>query len=304
MSLRRQPLKVLADSMAPAARAWIRYSPLTMGKSWLWDRYFWRTRTFTCRTKFGMQVTGNTQDLIQSFLYYFGTWEPNITSWVTSRLNPGDYFIDVGANIGYYSLLAARLVGERGRVVAIEAHPSIYSLLNKNVELNRLRNIRTVCAAAADKKGSVQMFLAEPSNIGGTSMFHNKRNFRSSGIETPALPLCDLLSDEEVRRARIIKIDVEGAELSVLRGLESVLGQLRPDAEIIMEVNSDAMAQAGESAQELLSIMRRRGFHAFRLENYYDAAHYLVNTPISGPTAFVADVAPAPWDLVFSRSGY
>lgn len=71
----------------------------------------------------------DTQDLIQRYLYLFGAWEPHLTGWLRRRLRPGDGFVDVGANIGVFSVLAARLVGESGRVVAIEASADVHRRL-------------------------------------------------------------------------------------------------------------------------------------------------------------------------------
>src|SRR5512143_1069818 len=90
----------LTPYLMSAARAWIRYSPTNKGKRWLWDRFYWRSRVFACKTRFGMHFTGDTRDLIQRYIYYFGVWEPNATRWLCSKLKPGDCFIDVGANVG------------------------------------------------------------------------------------------------------------------------------------------------------------------------------------------------------------
>ena len=68
----------------------------------------WESHPFVAKTIFGMQITGDAKDIIQQYVYYFGVWEPHITSWISSSLRPGDGFIDVGANIGYYSLLASQ----------------------------------------------------------------------------------------------------------------------------------------------------------------------------------------------------
>src|SRR5215470_15194542 len=111
---------VVGQALTPAARAWIRYSPLPVGKAWLWDTFHWRPREFTCRTRFGGRISGTTEDLIQRHLYFFGTWEPHISGWIEASLRAGDCFVDVGANIGHYSLLASALVGPGGHVVAIE----------------------------------------------------------------------------------------------------------------------------------------------------------------------------------------
>ena len=90
----------LGAALTPAARAWIRYAPWLIGKDWLWQKFHWRQREFSCRMVGGARMTGNTRDLIQRHLYYFGTWEPNISRWIDATLQPGDGFSDIGGNIG------------------------------------------------------------------------------------------------------------------------------------------------------------------------------------------------------------
>src|SRR5439155_18352535 len=145
--LARRMRSVLGKALTPAARAWIRYAPVAAGKPWLWQTFHWRTRDFDCRTRYGSRMLGNTQDLIQRHIYYFGNWEPNISAWIGATLKRGDCFVDVGANIGHYSLLASAIVGLEGSVVAIEAAPWIHALLDRHVALNRRPNIRTVPVA-------------------------------------------------------------------------------------------------------------------------------------------------------------
>jgi precorrin-6B methylase 2 len=94
-------------------------------------------------------MKGDAKDIIQQYIYYFGVWEPRITGWVSRHLAPGDTFIDVGANIGYYSLLASPLVGKTGTVVAIEASPRTFDDLLFNLELNNVSNVRPVNVAVS-----------------------------------------------------------------------------------------------------------------------------------------------------------
>ena len=79
---------------------------------------------------------GHTADLIQRYVYYFGVWEPTISQWFKGYVRPGDIVVDVGANIGWYTLLAAQRVGPEGQVVAIEASPTIAEHLRANLALN------------------------------------------------------------------------------------------------------------------------------------------------------------------------
>jgi hypothetical protein len=119
--------------LIPFVRMYIRYAPWGMGKRSFWAQivgpYFaWHAHKFIVSTAFGRQIAGDTRDIVQQHIYYFGVWEPNLTRWIVRRLAPGDVFIDVGANVGYYSLqrcsanllLASKLVGQSCSVVAIE----------------------------------------------------------------------------------------------------------------------------------------------------------------------------------------
>jgi FkbM family methyltransferase len=289
---------VLGAALTPAARAWIRYAPIPAGKSWLWQTFHWRPREFTCRTRFGGRVTGTTEDLIQRHLYYFGTWEPHISWWIASKLRDGDCFVDVGANIGHYSLLASRLVGETGSVVAIEAASDIHALLEQHVRLNQRHNIRTVQAAAAAAKGTVRLFHGKPGNIGKTTTI--ARDGESS--EVPALPLAEILSEDEIRRTRIIKIDVEGGELQVLRGLAPLLPRLT-NVEIVMEVSPNLMPEADRARDEILDTMQANGFSAFVLENEYDGIESYLRRPESRPPLNLTDIRfKAQTDILFSRA--
>lgn len=103
-------------------RAYLRHGPGSAQLATRLDDYLTRHPvTAAAHTIDGIAFPNvTTTDIIQRYLYLFGTWEPHLTAWIHQRLTPGATFIDVGANIGYYSLLAAHLVGPTGRVVAVE----------------------------------------------------------------------------------------------------------------------------------------------------------------------------------------
>lgn len=298
-SMRRR----IGDALTPAARAWVRYAPTSLGKHWLWQTFHWRERPFTCRTAFGGMITGNTQDLIQRHLYFFGTWEPSISAFISATLKPGDGFVDIGANIGHYTLLASNCVGADGTVVAIEAAQWIHTILDRHVALNGRRNVRTVQAAAADARGTIKLYPGKPGNIGKTTTVGDVApSAGAAAIDVPALPLSEILSPDEVRRARIIKIDVEGGELQVLRGLAPLLPQLREDAEIVMEV-STSMPGAERARDEIFAIMQRNGFMPYVLDNDYGVESYLQRAHRK-PTALADTRISAQTDVLFSRAHY
>src|SRR4051794_22516198 len=135
--MRRRVARVVAGP----ARAYVRHAPTRTLKTVLLRRLLEPTlrsdgRAFVTTTVDGVTMAGNTADMIQRYLYLFGVWEPALTAWLRPRLLPGRTFVDVGANIGYFSLLAARLGGATSRVVAVEALPATFALLKDNVARN------------------------------------------------------------------------------------------------------------------------------------------------------------------------
>jgi FkbM family methyltransferase len=288
----------VGDSLTPLARLWIRYAPIAVGMQWLWQRFHWRERAFSCRTRFGDRMCGNTQDLIQRHLYFFGTWEPNISGWIGSTLRPGDGFVDIGANVGHYSLLASRRVGARGFVVAIEAAAWIHVVLDRHVALNRRRNIRTVQVAAAAQRGNVRLYAGDAGNIGKTSMVPRA----GASSVTPALPLAEILRVDEIERVRIIKIDVEGAELEVLRGLKPLLPRLRRDVEIVMEVSTLQMPAHERARDEIFATLREHGFSAYVFDNDYGVETYLRGRVFRLPKPLADCAIMQQADILFSRA--
>lgn len=293
--------------LIPATRAYMRFAPTDLGKRALWSRFIsprlaWASYEFESQTLFGRHLRGNTADLIQRYIYYFGTWEPHITQWMSASLRPGDGFIDVGANIGYYSLLAASLVGPDGPIVAIDASPGIFLALQANLRLNKAR-VRTVQAAVSDRRCRLPVFRAPPDNAGSTTTIRDGIIGAEEFVlesEVDASPLGELLTDEEVRRARIIKIDVEGAELSVARGMAELFPRLRPDCEIILEVGPHRLVAQGATVATLLAIFTDAGYFAYSIPNDYSCKDYLPPVKAEPPTRLREPVTDQ-CDLIFSR---
>ncbi|MFH8991668.1 FkbM family methyltransferase [Streptomyces sp. NPDC017940] len=302
----RSAVAELGEGLATLGRRYVRDAPGTFGKAWLATRHLnpWlrdHPRRRVVESLFGARFAVDTQDLIQRYVYLFGVWEPHLTRWLQGRLRPGDVFVDVGANIGYLSVLGARLVGDEGRVVAIEASPEFHRHVLVHRDLNGCDNIRAVNAAVSDTRRKLTFVLASAHNMGANSVVPWEGPV-ASRFETEALPLPELLEPDEIARARVIKVDVEGAEGSVVRGLAPVLDRLRPDAEIAVEVTPDRMARLGDSADELLATMRAHGFHPYRLLNDYAPGSYpaAVRHAGSGPVRWRGPVREES-DLIFSR---
>jgi len=213
--------------------------------------------------RYGVAIPGcglmhlNKVDLVNLYLYYFGTWEPGLTQIVARSLRPGDVFLDVGANIGYYTLLASHLVGDAGQVMAVEASPSIFQVLEEHVLLNRRTNVRLFNVAAADAPGHLDIFAGPRDNIGTTSTLLGPKHRYEARVE--ALPLDDLLTSTDLQRVKCIKIDVEGGEFQVVQGMRASIAELAVDCTVLLEVSARRLHGMGHDVTDLLRPFRRTG---------------------------------------------
>jgi FkbM family methyltransferase len=253
---------------------------------------------------FGATFNCRLPDMIQTYIHLFGIWEPDVTAFVARRLKPGDAFIDVGANVGYFSLLASRLVGDGGSVAAIEAAPAIHEQLVENLALNGSPpNIRTINMAASRERGTLQLFRGPMHNRGLTSTVQHRGMQPETAVE--AAPLGELLTTEEIERTRLIKIDVEGGEDGVLAGMLPLLDRLPPDVELLVELSPtwwDGASRALEP-REVLRPFVEAGFNVYELDNNYWPWRYLWAGSVRPPRRVRRELAArvARIDLVLSR---
>jgi FkbM family methyltransferase len=161
---------------------------------------------------------------IDGFIYSFGIYEISGTRLLEGVLQPGMTVIDVGANTGYYSLLASRLVGETGHVHSFEPVPALARALRRNVELNGMKNIAVRSQAISDSVGTASLYVSRASaNSGLSSLVMNDAvNEGSERLEVETVSIDDLVRQLD-KPIDFIKIDVEGAEDLVFRGSEQVL---------------------------------------------------------------------------------
>lgn len=292
----------MPTTLTRLARGYVRYAPGTLGKARIVDGYLnaaLRTEPVVRETmlRSGHRMSLDTKDIVQRYLYQFGVWEPSLTAWLGRTLRPGDGFVDVGANIGYFSLLAARLVGHTGSVVAVEASPSALAALRRNLAVNQTGTVRLVPCAVAERECTLT-FYEPKSGIHSVTTSVRPGDDVAPVFETAARPLPALLTDAELAGARVIKIDIEGGEYAALRGLVPVLDRAREDIELVVEVSAGMLAKQSHTIAETTDLLTGLGFHIYRLVNSYRPSSYL-----SAPAAPVRVREPVTTDadLVFSR---
>ncbi len=177
----------------------------------------------------GLKLTARPIDGNGRLICYFGTKFDTIFDFLKTFLQKGMVYVDVGANIGSHAINAARLVGSTGSVFAFEADPDTYHLLSSNIEANGLRNIvlRQTCVS---------------DHVGTLSFYKHKDSAKSSivdrgeklSVTLPSDTLDNLIAAD--KKIDVLKVDVEGAELSVLRGAHAIFKDQRRPSIVIIEV--------------------------------------------------------------------
>lgn len=186
-----------------------------------------------------------------------GELEPGTRLLMQSLLRPGDHFVDVGANIGMLSLTAARVIGPTGRLWAFEPHPVTHDLLRRSLLLNGAHCAHSFQAAVSDEVGHLPLHIGATS--GHHSLFPLDPNEGTLGetIDVPLVRIDDVV--EPGMRVDLMKIDVEGAELQVLRGALRVLAD-NPQCALVVEFGISHLQRTGQATAEWLAAFEHEGF--------------------------------------------
>lgn len=212
---------------------------------------FVRRRVINCEIYLDLKDKGLSQDLL-----VYGIREPLSTEFLMKLITEGDVVVDIGANIGYYALLEAKLVGNKGKVYAVEPVPYNFELLEKNIELNRCSNIEAFQLAIGEK------------NASGTISITDKRNLSTMSQNTVQINRANLIDTVQVKVVTLdeffknraypdfIRMDVEGYEVEIIEGMKDILAHNNP-LEIFMEIHSFIIRERG---REMLRTLSRSGF--------------------------------------------
>ena len=190
---------------------------------------------------------------IRTFLERVGDWELDETMLFRAHLRSGMTVVDVGAHVGYWTVLCARSVGPRGRVIAVEPHPGNAALLRSNVARNKLRNVAVIEAAAATEPGRIMLKPSREGNSGDNRL--SRQRDVGDALEVDAVRLDDLLSDTEVGA---VKVDAQGSDHLAIAGMEQTLTRCRPV--VFVEFWPDGIRELGDDPAEVLSYYRSLPF--------------------------------------------
>ena len=213
----------------------------------------------------GLKIQAYKRDALGRGLYRRRCHEPGVTQFLMTRFarNAERNFIDVGANIGYFSCLMSILAGPTGRILAIEPEPGNLKLLESNVKINQLTNVEIHACASGAREGSVMLGLYKASNRGRHSIVDPDMK---SAIKVPVRRLDDLTGKfgNGATSWSLVKIDVEGYEPFVIEGANETLSRTET---LVMEYSPHYLRKAGVDPGSLFDTLSTHFSRIFRFEN-------------------------------------
>ena len=179
-------------------------------------------------------------------LFKTGIYEPYLVSTLQKYLSPGGVFIDLGANEGYFSVIASKLVGTTGKVVAIEPQARLQYIIHKNLTLNHCNNVQILPVAVSDKSEKASLNLSPDMNTGASSLSRSTL-YPLPKQEVELVTLTKIFEQENITSCDLIKIDIEGWEYEAIMGSLELLRDHRIKA-ISLELHPQVLSKRGLSA--------------------------------------------------------
>jgi FkbM family methyltransferase len=193
-------------------------------------------------------------------VYYLGTFEPHCLEIMRRLIGKGDVVIDVGANVGLYTIEASRLVGDVGRVLAVEPVPQHVESLRRSLDANHMSNVEVMVTAAGDSSGTAALGRGENSNLGMYSVGHGTPRDR---MEVTLSRIDDIVQQRGLSKVDLVKLDIEGAEYRALCGMLETLASHKPT--LLIELNEEAMARCETTSLAVKDMLRDLGYRGWRV---------------------------------------
>jgi len=218
-------------------------------------------------TKYGIKMYLDRNDLaICKTLAKEYAWEESETNFLKKIIVPEMSIIDIGANIGYFTLLLAKWIGPKGKVYSFEPDPSNFKLLTKNLKANRINNVHCFQKAISNKNAKKSLFLSTY-NMGDHRLidfFAFDGDDKRAKVEVESVRLDSILLDSE--KIDFIKMDIQGSEIPALLGMENTLKNNKKIS-LLVEFWPFAIKKIGHSPKEFIEILEQFGFKIFSIEN-------------------------------------
>jgi FkbM family methyltransferase len=252
---------ILSRLASAAVCSHLRHFPIERGKCRLLR---WASAFLVVRLQPGVYVRITDPDNpIEAGLARRGLLEQQDLEVFLSMLRPGMTVLDVGANVGMYSLLIARAVGPAGRVHAFEPTPRVATNLRRNVEINKLSNVEVRQMAVGASNGAATLYVGPESDRNSIVA----KSASATEVNVTVVTLDDYIRSHEIQTVDMVKLDIEGGEVDAVRGSKRLLsGDAAPL--VMFEINPQALAEAGSSATELRAVLASYGYTCHVLHSY------------------------------------
>jgi len=206
----------------------------------------------------GIKLELSRDEASTSGIMHLGLLNPFETRWLEGHLNRGDVFLDIGAYVdGWYTLLASKLVGKKGKIYSFEPHPDFCKRLKRNIKINKLNNITVAQLAMSNKSGF--SFLSDNRHL--SSLAIDKKESHTSTIKVKTMTVDAYVKRNNIEKIDVIKLDVEGFETEVLKGAKKTLKSMAPA--LLVEIDDRLLRNASSSRQELIKLLKNLGYDSY-----------------------------------------
>jgi FkbM family methyltransferase len=197
---------------------------------------------------------------IQQHIYFLGYFDPRGIRYIKNQLYEGEVFVDIGANVGAYSLIASKLVGRTGKVIAFEPASKSFLRLTKNISMNGLTNIISERKAVLNRNAQIELYISNRQNMGMSSIFHHDSE---SGVteRVEAISLDEYAEKKNIQRISVVKIDIEGSEMLALRGMVKIIEKFRP--RILIELKEETVAASNYRVVDIEEFLINTGYEKY-----------------------------------------
>jgi FkbM family methyltransferase len=189
-----------------------------------------------------------------------GTYEPEVIATLAATLQPGDTFLDIGANEGFFSVVASKLVGPSGRVISIEPQSRLQSVIARNLVENSARNVEVHPLVISDSVGWATLHLFPDINTGGSGLYRWTK-YPNATEKVPQTTLSQLLATAGVGQVKLMKLDVESFEHEIILGSPDVFAR-GLIGHIALELHPQILARRGKSEADIINFLIEKGYRS------------------------------------------
>jgi len=215
----------------------------------------------------------NPTEHIQQQLFWYGCYEKELGDLLKKMLRPNDVFIDIGANIGYFSLLSAT-ISPSVKVISFEPVKDLFQKMKENFSINNSKNIVAINTAVGETNEQHELFLSAPDNL-GMSSFHQPENYSGRKEKVEVIVFDDWFKTSGLTKIDLIKLDIEGSELAALKGMRAVLIEQRPV--LIVEINPKTLSLFGLKPLDICNYLIQLNFEVFLISENGRLKHLISN---------------------------